>query len=350
MNSVVIYKGKKSLRLVLFLGATVIAAIFVAFSYADGTGVNFEAPAYHTGSIDGQNGWAGTGGGPINPAIDQAVVTNRGAPTSFGGQSWRFSNAYTDGAFGDWPFSPSLTNEAGETGAFNNGYSGGVRQSHYEAQWDVASTVPNAQQTGLQMSTASDRGDGARMSYIRMEDGPNGLNVFFDDYEDNAPYGAYGNAGTAANGCGTEDDFFEYQVGTDLPRNVPHSVKLTIDFVDGPRNDVVKVYVDGVLKKTGTTWEDYFRWCAESGGGTGLTAFDQSRTVDSQIFQARIGGGSCAACAGKGFLIDNFSYASSRPPTSANQCKNNGWQNYTRTDGSSFKNQGDCIQYVNTGK
>jgi hypothetical protein len=32
------------------------------------------------------------------------------------------------------------------------------------------------------------------------------------------------------------------------------------------------------------------------------------------------------------------------------QCKNNGWQNLVRADGSSFKNQGDCIQYVNTGK
>jgi hypothetical protein len=32
------------------------------------------------------------------------------------------------------------------------------------------------------------------------------------------------------------------------------------------------------------------------------------------------------------------------------QCKNNGYKNVKRADGSSFKNQGDCIQYVNTGK
>ena len=38
------------------------------------------------------------------------------------------------------------------------------------------------------------------------------------------------------------------------------------------------------------------------------------------------------------------------PPANANQCKNNGWQTFTRADGSTFKNQGDCIQYVNTGK
>jgi hypothetical protein len=31
-------------------------------------------------------------------------------------------------------------------------------------------------------------------------------------------------------------------------------------------------------------------------------------------------------------------------------CKNGGWEGLTRADGSSFKNQGDCIQYVITGK
>ncbi len=29
---------------------------------------------------------------------------------------------------------------------------------------------------------------------------------------------------------------------------------------------------------------------------------------------------------------------------------NGGWQLLSRPDGSSFKNQGDCIQFVNTGK
>lgn len=32
------------------------------------------------------------------------------------------------------------------------------------------------------------------------------------------------------------------------------------------------------------------------------------------------------------------------------ECKDGGWADLTREDGSSFKNQGDCIQYVNTGK
>ena len=36
--------------------------------------------------------------------------------------------------------------------------------------------------------------------------------------------------------------------------------------------------------------------------------------------------------------------------TSANACKNDGWQSLSRANATAFKNEGDCIQYVNTGK
>lgn len=36
------------------------------------------------------------------------------------------------------------------------------------------------------------------------------------------------------------------------------------------------------------------------------------------------------------------------PPTTKDQCKNGGWMNFNTPR--TFKNQGDCIQYVNTGK
>src|SRR5207245_6163174 len=137
------------------------------------------------------------------PAIDQKIVDNTAyGYTTLGGQSWRISNAYTDGAFGDWPFSPSLANEAGETSAQNSfpNHSGGTLQSHFEVQWDFASTTPGSVQVPgcvnspvpdcLQISTSPDRGDGARMSFIRMKDLPDGLgglSVEFVDYQDRAP-------------------------------------------------------------------------------------------------------------------------------------------------------------------
>jgi hypothetical protein len=36
--------------------------------------------------------------------------------------------------------------------------------------------------------------------------------------------------------------------------------------------------------------------------------------------------------------------------SSKDDCKDGGWQNLQRANGTTFKNQGDCIQYVNTGK
>ena len=48
--------------------------------------------------------------------------------------------------------------------------------------------------------------------------------------------------------------------------------------------------------------------------------------------------------------IDNASLLSVNQAGNANACKNDGWQHLTRADGSIFTNQGDCIQYVNTGK
>ena len=39
-----------------------------------------------------------------------------------------------------------------------------------------------------------------------------------------------------------------------------------------------------------------------------------------------------------------------RIATSKDDCKDGGWQNVKTATGASFKNQGQCVQYVNTGK
>jgi hypothetical protein len=48
--------------------------------------------------------------------------------------------------------------------------------------------------------------------------------------------------------------------------------------------------------------------------------------------------------------IDNVSLLSVNLAGNTSACKNDGWKELTRADGSTFTNQGDCIQYVNTGK
>ncbi len=43
-------------------------------------------------------------------------------------------------------------------------------------------------------------------------------------------------------------------------------------------------------------------------------------------------------------------FTAANPPANANACKNNGWKTATRLNGTTFKNQGDCVSYVQNGK
>ena len=90
-------------------------------------------------------------------------------------------------------------------------------------------------------------------------------------------------------------------------RDGAHNLRFDETLVPGPHNDVVKIYLDGSLIHTGTSWEDYYRYCAESGGGTGGPLADKSRTVRSLLF--RSSGTADPLNAGNGFLVDNVSSA-----------------------------------------
>jgi hypothetical protein len=47
---------------------------------------------------------------------------------------------------------------------------------------------------------------------------------------------------------------------------------------------------------------------------------------------------------------DIFTYDEGRHATNKDDCKDGGWMDLVRDDGSTFKNQGDCVSYTNTGK
>jgi len=196
------------------------------------------------------------------------------------------SDAVTSGSFGDWIFAKPLADSVGETAATSGSFSPGLKQTHFETQFDIASTQL-AQQTGMHVSISPDRGDGSRMSYLRFEDGAGGINVFFDDVQ----------------GTSNPANFVETQIGTDLSRTVPHTIRLTMDVVEGPSNDVVKVWIDGNLVITGTSWENYYRFDSEA------SAEQSPRIVKTVIIQAR--GSANPANLGKGYLFDNFSLTSS---------------------------------------
>lgn len=237
------------------------------------------------GSVNGQNGWSATG------PFDQAIVDNTYGYSSFGCKSLRLSDKITSGSFGDQIFSPSITNETGETDAINGGMSSGTRQTHFDAQFDLASIMPTLQ-SGMHVSVSPDRGDGSRMSYLRFEDSANGINVFFDDVQ----------------GTTNPATFVEKQIATGLSQATSHTIKFAMDFVNGPSNDIVQIYIDGVLVHTGTSWENYFRYDTEATQNN-VSLENKSRTVDSLLF--RESGVATLADAGKGFILDNFLLSSS---------------------------------------
>ncbi|MCL5113748.1 MAG: hypothetical protein M1372_01090 [Patescibacteria group bacterium] len=300
---------------VLMLGAT------IAPAFADSVSVNFENPPYTLGTINAQDGWSSLGAAGSGCAVyDHAVSASLGT-AGFGSQSLRISNAVTSGCFGDMTFAKPLVDSVGETGATAGTFSVGTKQTHFEMQFDIASTVPGAQQPGLFMSVSPDRGDGSRMSYVGFEDVAGGIDIIFYDVQ----------------GIGNPANFVLTDLGTYA--RTPHTVKLVMDVIDGPSNDVVKIYVDGVLKHTGTSWENYYRFDSEA------SAEQSVRIVKTAIF--RTGGAAAPATTGKGFLVDNLSLLSGPilvgPPTNKNQCKKDGWKIFNNP---SFKNQGQCVDYV----
>lgn len=45
-----------------------------------------------------------------------------------------------------------------------------------------------------------------------------------------------------------------------------------------------------------------------------------------------------------------YNFEPYRVAETSSACKNGGWQALRRADGTSFKNQGDCVSYTNNGK
>ncbi len=235
----------------------------VLASYATG----FEPNTFAVGNINTQDNWEKTG------PFDAAVVNN---PAIEGLQSLRISNAVTSGSFGDQTFSPELAIGAGETGV--------APAKRFEAEFEISS-MQVAEQPGLAVTVSPDDGSGSRMSFLRFSDTPAGIDVTFFDATNPGPLPT----ATA----------FNPTVIASLDRSISHTVKMTLDFVDGPGNDIVKVYIDGVLEHTGTTWEDYYRFDSEQ-SGNGNTLF----AVDSLLF--RTSGTAAPATSGAGYLFDTL--------------------------------------------
>jgi hypothetical protein len=260
----------------LILGLVALGSAFAPVAGANTIGpITFEPATYQLGDINGQNGWMKTGG--FDVAVADVATFQAAAGYGFQTEALRMSDSVTSGSFGDQTFSPGVE-PAGES----------TPLKHFEASFSIGTALAT-EQSGLHMSASPDNGSGARMSYVRFEDRAKGVHVFFSQVSDPGPIG------TVAN-------FVETDIAT-LNRKHSHSIRFSIDFNTGPGNDVVKVYVDGKKKITGTTWENYYRYDPEASGNG-----NQVSPVSKMLF--RESGTANTSNAGNGFLVDGLTLSS----------------------------------------
>ena len=115
------------------------------------------------------------------------------------------------------------------------------------------------------------------------------MHVYFDDVTNPGP-------------VGHESTWNETDIAT-LSRTQSHSVGFRITFNSGPHNDSVKIFVDGAMLITGTSWEDYYRYDSEQTPSGNVVS-----PISKMLF--RESGTANPANAGNGFLVDRLSVSS----------------------------------------
>jgi uncharacterized repeat protein (TIGR01451 family) len=265
--------------LIVLAAAVSMALLACPVAGADTVTTNFEPP-FHTGSVDGQDGWTSAVPGDI-PGLpngyDQRVVLTSGfsgVPAAFGTQSLRHSNALNEptGEFFFQTFSKRTQVAAGED----------LANTEYTAQFSFISTRPNELQPGLNMRISPDSGVGGRMSFIGLEDTEDGIALNFFD--------------TDADG-----EFVHHPLGT-VRRDVVHTIRFWIKLHPGPNNDLVRVFIDNAdVGQCFTTWENFYPRVPEP-----------VPTINSLQFRAS--GGDVPGLVGGGYLFDNVTITTADGP------------------------------------
>ena len=130
------------------------------------------------------------------------------------------------------------------------------------------------------------------MSYLRFEDQADGVHVFFSDVTDSGPYYTLAtfnetDIATLSRTAGSHDRLFDPLHSRPGQRRGQRSPSTAL------------------VKATGTTWEDYYRYDNEN-QGSGVSPPTTSTLLVPRGRRCEHGD------AGNGFLVDNLSYA--QPP------------------------------------
>ena len=286
------------------------------FSYKFGQGLVlgmlFLLPAHHRymatatsfenfvdGTINNQFGWTveDQWGNSAN-LFDQVITLDAG-----GARVWQMSSAITSLSYSNQPCSPITAEVAGEPGSsLWNDQGPDSNQPfdppHYGANATVSTfytrvvfgSATGAPQPGLSLTlSAFAKQSNARMSWVGLGDSGSGIVLGFYDYVDSFRFTA---------------------IATDLSYTDLHTVETTIEFMAGPANDVVKVFLNGTLIHTGLSWEAYYYSNLQIVPGE-----PRLQAVNSLHFRA--GGDSAPATAGAGYYFHAVEVSNTLPSTPA---------------------------------
>jgi hypothetical protein len=186
--------------------------------------------------VNGQGGW-----GVSNPLFDQEVVDLSG------NRVLRLSNRYTSGSFSDQTFAPRPGGTGmtpadpvnGNPGFFAGETSTGASYNRFIGSFEIRSVATGDTDRGARITVSPDNGQGARQGFVAFENTATGVAV--TTYDVNSG-GSFVGPETL-----TTINFGEWA-----------KIRYEIDFIDGPFNDVARIYIDGSLVKTLHSWESYY--------------------------------------------------------------------------------------------
>ena len=160
------------------------------------------------------------------------------------------------------------------------------------AEFAFMSKTP-AYQPGLFLSVSPDSGEGSRMSWVGLEDTPDGIQVSASD----APE--------------VDGKFVNYDLALLEDRAVPHTIRFRIKVNPGPDNDLVRIAIDNrPVGQCFTTWENYYRTAPEQAPPPNVNT---PADINSLQFRSSVPGPAGLATSG-GYLFDNVSITPSNGP------------------------------------
>ena len=265
------------------------------------------------GTVDGQNGWTTRDAFLTSTTVgkwDQQVMNVNDANGNR--KVFRMSNAIASSTYSSHVFSATTNQVAGETNAAlwnNRGTNGSspfspAQYGAYSATNTFYSklafrSATGAAQSGLALTlSASAKQSTVRMSWLQLQDTGTGFNLNVYDLLGNGTFP--GSPTTIASGLSY----------TDL-----HTIEMGITFVDGVStvggqvygNDVLKIWLNGALIHTGSTWESYYYNYERISSGT-----PRLQAVDSMLF--RVSGTAATGTSGNGFYFEDFAIGNTIVP------------------------------------